>query len=419
MQELNILHLSDLHISVKDTFGRNTVLGALLDRAVTDRKKGLQPEMVVVTGDIAKTGVEEEYALAKTFFSDLLAALELGSERLFIVPGNHDVNRKAYRPKDIPVYENMTELNHELENPDYRADLLKGMDAYFAFIESQFPHLKPIDNRLVPFVTSYTARCGKTLSMVGLNSAWMCRKSPDEREIAIGEYQLVKALEETTKSGKTDLTLFLFHHPLNWLCEADRRICRGRMDKSIILCGHLHDAAGGYFHDLDGKLFQFQAGASYLGVDSDFPNRFQHLTIDWEANFLRLDFRKFDKTRRQWVLDGETGIDGMAVLPLWESTSKASHKKPTKLKDEWPVAYCQWIIENCGHMDTERLQGKGQAIVVRLPEIYIPLYTMDPKKEDRSKIQAAASDSRQTTVELETLIAQNPSTLVEGHPRFR
>ncbi len=244
----------------------------------------------------------------------------------------------------------------------------------------------------------------------------MCRKSPDEREIAIGEYQLVKALEEAAKSGKTDLSFFLFHHPLNWLWEADRRICRSKMDQSVILCGHLHDAAGGLFHDLDGKLLQFQAGASYLGVDSDFPNRFQYLTIDWEADRIRLNFRKFDKTRRRWVLDGETGQDGMAELPLRDSSPMTSHKETTKLEDKWPVAYCQWIMENYGHMDTEKLQGKGQAIVVRLPDIYIPLYTMDPKKEDRSKTKAATPDARQTPAELETLIAQNPSTLVEGHP---
>jgi 3',5'-cyclic AMP phosphodiesterase CpdA len=129
--QLEILHISDLHISTMDTFGREKALGALVDRVKKDRKKGLLPEIVVVTGDIATTGRKEEYALAKTFFNDLLAALELAPDRLFVVPGNHDVNRKAYRPKDIPAYENMTELNHELEDQDYRADLLKGMDAYF------------------------------------------------------------------------------------------------------------------------------------------------------------------------------------------------------------------------------------------------------------------------------------------------
>jgi 3',5'-cyclic AMP phosphodiesterase CpdA len=58
--QLEILHISDLHISVKDSFGRNTVLGALVDRVEKDRENGLLPEIVVVTGDIAKTGNEQE-----------------------------------------------------------------------------------------------------------------------------------------------------------------------------------------------------------------------------------------------------------------------------------------------------------------------------------------------------------------------
>ena len=49
----------------------------------------------MVTGDIAKTGREEEYAIAGAFFGGLLATLEIDPERLFIVPGNHDVNRKV------------------------------------------------------------------------------------------------------------------------------------------------------------------------------------------------------------------------------------------------------------------------------------------------------------------------------------
>jgi len=414
--QLEILHVSDLHISTKDTFGRETVLGTLVDRVKKDRKKGLQPEIVVVTGDIAKTGRQEEYALAETFFNDLLAALELAPERLFIVPGNYDINRKAYRPKDIPVYENMTELNHELEDPDYRADLLKGMKAYFAFLETTYPHLKPIHDRLIPFVTAYTAQCGKTVGLVGLNSAWMCRKSPDEREIAIGEYQLVKALDESAKQGETDFSLYLFHHPLAWLWETDRRICRNRLDRSIVLCGHLHDAAGGYFHDLDGSLFQFQAGAAYLGVESERPNRYQHITLDWGHKYIRLDFRKFNWDKHDWVLDGETGDDGTKTISLFDTQKrKGPTVKPISIL-EWPAAYCEWITVNYGHMDTEKLQGRGQVITARLPEIFIPLFALDPNKKVPHDSMKVKSEVGQNPVELEILISQNPSLLVEGHP---
>ena len=176
-----ILHISDLHIKKKDEFDRSVVLAPLIERVKQDRKEGIHPEIVVVTGDIAFSGRKFEYSEAKPFFDQLLESLELKDDRLFIVPGNHDVDRKKYRPKDIPVYETMREMNAELEHEDYRTDLLKGMNDYFGFVETHYPHMNSLYNRLVPFVSAYRTKCGKNIGLVGLNSAWMCRKSPDEK----------------------------------------------------------------------------------------------------------------------------------------------------------------------------------------------------------------------------------------------
>lgn len=186
MTSLCILHISDLHIGKKEGFDRSLVLEPLVQRVTEDKGNGLTPELVIVTGDIANKGIREEYDLAKGFLDDLMQAAGLPNEMLFIVPGNHDVNRTAYRPKDIPNYTTMKELNDELENDVYRADLLKGMGNYFSFVAASYPHITPLQNNLIPFVTSYKAKCGKTIGLMGLNSAWMCRKSPDEGEIAIG-----------------------------------------------------------------------------------------------------------------------------------------------------------------------------------------------------------------------------------------
>ncbi len=402
MDECKILHISDLHISVKDTFGQNTVLGALLSRVKEDSKKGLRPEIVVVTGDIAKTGQEAEYAQVMNFFNDLLQVLELPGERLFIVPGNHDVNRKAYRPKDIPAYDNMSELNHELEDPVYRDDLLKGMQAYFEFIETTFPHLNPIHDRLIPFVARYTARCGRAIGIIGLNSAWMCRKSPDEREIAIGEYQIDKALEESRKSGETDLSLFMFHHPLTWLWEADRNICRGKIDQSLILCGHLHESAGGYFNDHYGSFHQFQAGGAYLGADSKYYNRYQHITLDWEEGCIRMDFRKFDTVRHQWVLDGETGEDGQSVIPFF-GTSVFPHKPiPASPPDTAPPVsparlqpYMESALAEHRHLSTQGFVTNLR-VPIELERVYVNLSAhiqhreVECTLEGREKMDACA-----------------------------
>ena len=101
MSTFQILHLSDLHITSKESFDRSVVLDPLIDRVKADLKNGFKPEIVVVSGDVSYSGFEPEYGLAKEFFDALLSSLELEPDGLIIVPGNHDVNRKKYRPKDL------------------------------------------------------------------------------------------------------------------------------------------------------------------------------------------------------------------------------------------------------------------------------------------------------------------------------
>jgi hypothetical protein len=42
----------------------------------------------------------------------------------------------------------------------------------------------------------------------------MCRKSPDRDEIAVGEYQLKTALETVKKEKGVNLTINIFHYPM-------------------------------------------------------------------------------------------------------------------------------------------------------------------------------------------------------------
>ncbi|MDM8541824.1 SUMF1/EgtB/PvdO family nonheme iron enzyme [Desulfococcaceae bacterium HSG9] len=401
MTTFQILHISDLHISVKDNFDRSLVLDPLIERVKKDRDNGLKPEIVVVSGDIAFQGLAKEYELAQEFFGDLLEALELDDDRIFIVPGNHDVNRKKYRPSDIPQYENMRQLNEELENSDFRADLFKGMNDYFNYMEVHHKHLKLLDERLAPFVNIYEAVCGKRIGLAGLNSAWMCRKLPDdkkdEKKIALGEYQVSQAMKQLNKLGETDLMIAVFHHPLQWFWQKDMQRNRHYFNNTVILCGHLHDAAGGYFNGLDGRFYQFQAGGAYLSSESDWPARFTYITFDWSQNLIRLDFRKFVSPKRRWSIDGDTGDDGKKYFELHRQERIAPQVDVAPLPD-FPPDYPQWIKHNFGHMDADKLYGKGDAFPLSLPEIFIPLYCDEPAED------------------VETLIAKSDYLLAEGRP---
>ncbi len=93
MQTFQILHISDIHVKGTKDFDRSVVLDPFLKRIEKDLSKGFNPEIVIVTGDIAYSGLKTEYEPAKGFFDGLLDALRLRPERLFIVLGNpYDVS---------------------------------------------------------------------------------------------------------------------------------------------------------------------------------------------------------------------------------------------------------------------------------------------------------------------------------------
>src|SRR5688572_11549825 len=87
------LHVSDFHIRSGDPYDRDVVLRALIESLKNYRKNGLAPDLIFATGDIAYSGKAPEYEIATSFFDKLIDAAGLQRQNLFVVPGNHDVDR--------------------------------------------------------------------------------------------------------------------------------------------------------------------------------------------------------------------------------------------------------------------------------------------------------------------------------------
>ena len=98
--ELTILHISDTR------FGRDgptppdrsgDAWFSLLHRDLEDLadEHGLRPDLLVVTGDLAEQGRPSEFKQAAEFLGGLAEAARIPRRHVAIVPGNHDVNRRA------------------------------------------------------------------------------------------------------------------------------------------------------------------------------------------------------------------------------------------------------------------------------------------------------------------------------------
>ncbi|WP_089939168.1 metallophosphoesterase family protein [Candidatus Entotheonella palauensis] len=93
---LRILHVSDLHergSRENEHWRRRRVLGNAWERNLQEVLQDGPIDLVCFTGDVADWGSPEEYERVTDFFEALVERLGLGRERLFIVPGNHDIAR--------------------------------------------------------------------------------------------------------------------------------------------------------------------------------------------------------------------------------------------------------------------------------------------------------------------------------------
>ncbi len=112
LRPLTLVHLSDLHFIVGDT-GRAEreahARGRILEDLKTLAFAGIVVDAVLVTGDIAFSGEEEQYKLADEWLNDLADALGMKRSRVIVCPGNHDVDRSAIGDEQRQHHADLTE----------------------------------------------------------------------------------------------------------------------------------------------------------------------------------------------------------------------------------------------------------------------------------------------------------------------
>lgn len=317
---LTWLHLSDLHMRGEAVDDISIVLRALwrdLPKQIERVGGGL--DFIAFSGDVAYAGKAEEYELAvKYFFEPLLEVTEVAREQLFIVPGNHDVDRDLVALINPEIAQSLTDrerVREVLEDERRRQALFQPLSAYEQFIGNFFggaPEHAILETLLYSCVQQVRAEA-PSVALVGLNSTWLSGfnkdaggKVDDRGKLLVGEKQVIDAYQEVERA---EVKIALMHHPTSWLKEFDERdIDRWLGSKfDFVLRGHLHKPNFIIQEALGVDLINIPAGSVYK--NREWLNGYNLVKIDFENRVGRIILRRYSAQRLEWVKDVQSTGD--------------------------------------------------------------------------------------------------------------
>ena len=424
---LTWLHVSDFHLNDKGPYNQEVILRSLVSSVNRFREEGPvnAPDLIFATGDIAQYGKAKEYEVATKFFDDLLEATGLNRDRLFIIPGNHDVDRKS--GKFLLRTLDTKEDADEYFDPDTPTPHLT--QKFHAFTEWYNDYFKTIRSfptnttcSTVEIVTINNCR----IAILPLNSALFCIDDHDHQKLFIGR----RCLDAAKKLlAAADLTIALTHHPLDWLSKVERANITAALSKSVdlLLHGHYHETETASIVSADGGYLKLAAGASYQ--KREWPNSAMYATC--EKNQVTIfPIRYEDSPHEVWTLDtsvfpspsyigsfpfqgcpdggsSSSGDDGKGALA--NITTPPFDKK----NEEDARRYHERLKEELGKNSIFGMPGiDGDKEAVNLPDTFVPLDISVNERYKQQGIEGSESKTSDVNPEDALLYAVERSRLL-------
>ncbi|HEU4558693.1 MAG TPA: metallophosphoesterase, partial [Longimicrobium sp.] len=179
------LHVSDFHTRTGDGYDRNVVLKSLVASVKRFRDNGRAPDLVFATGDIAFSGKAAEYALATEFFDALLKSVDLPRERLFVIPGNHDVDRDPgkWLARTLTSRE---EADAYFDPSAPKIHLTQKLGAFVAWHDEFFRGIRTAPTNTTCGPVEAIEIGGTKLAILPVNSALFCQDEEDHAKLLVG-----------------------------------------------------------------------------------------------------------------------------------------------------------------------------------------------------------------------------------------
>nr|VFJ65378.1 MAG: Calcineurin-like phosphoesterase [Candidatus Kentron sp. FM]VFJ65650.1 MAG: Calcineurin-like phosphoesterase [Candidatus Kentron sp. FM]VFK15819.1 MAG: Calcineurin-like phosphoesterase [Candidatus Kentron sp. FM] len=333
------LHLSDLHLcGPKTGWETDRVLNLLredLQRMAANH--GLAPDLVLVTGDLAfgqlgegDLSIQSQFEDAALFLEEVRAAFRapIPAERVFLVPGNHDVDRRRIRESQTDWLDNLANKPDPAKAVDEMLrdatgewpGLMERLETYRQFLQQHYPHLLPDEDAEKRLCYAHTLDIhGHRLGIAGLNSAWSCGrgkdKGPEQGRLWLGGGWQLSTLGGQLQNAGAEIELALAHHPLDWLMAKEKLALNPRLENDFHFFLHGHEHQG--WVDKKPRHIRLAAGACYGKTPAE--SGYSLVRLDPDAGTGQVWLRRLDETGLGWIpraVPGHTDNHGLWPLSL-------------------------------------------------------------------------------------------------------
>lgn len=342
------LHLSDIHFRQAESGEPDDPNQGLRSDLIRDVRTmrariGRSADGVLLTGDIAFAGKAAEYDFAYQWLeNDLCPAAGCGIEGVFVVPGNHDVDRKA---EGGPAFLAARNQLREIGAKDADTEIRKwfrdrtSADVIFGPIENYNRFAAKFLCALRPYIETEATREGTDVP--GRPFASRALRLDDGSELKLWGFNTVLISGADDKEGRMLIDpaasqipaddgvthLVMCHHPFGWLKNKQAFEDRVNAVAKIQLFGHEHTRrveenkrylrirAGAVHPDRDDS--DWKPGYNWIDVSVEKEGEKRHLNV-------KLWVRMYDVAQFQAIHDPDNKEiwENRFDLPNWSPPMK-------------------------------------------------------------------------------------------------
>ena len=340
------LHLSDLHAcDPRSGWDAKRVLDTLRNDLVhMAQEQGLRPDLIFFTGDAAfghlshqkGEAISDQFQAAEEFLTAVRESFEpeVPKRNLYLVPGNHDVNRTRIAPFEtdwLSKPHSLDEIQHLIHKGGLPWErVFDRLSDYAHFLRTyDYEHLLTKPELLIYADVRELDGCRVGIS--GFNSAWSSRGAGREEKAGLwmaGRYQLETLRAEAPPN---DFAIALLHHPGNWLVPEENPSFFRELERdyAFVLHGHEHqefvrsEASTGHTVLSAGACHEYSQGKN---------NGYNFVRLDLEQGRGEVWLREYDSVGAQWrarVVPGKTDERGRWPLEHLTPWIKKLHDRGT------------------------------------------------------------------------------------------